>query len=86
MALSRCLEQHSPPQGRSTQYRSYVRPVGYPKTALVCGNPQCDLPGVIWLAPDECHDYQRGERIFSGPSNFTKMKADDAGLQQLGSR
>ena len=78
MALSRCLEQHASPQGRSHTYQAYVLPVGYPDTALVCGN--CDRPGAIWLTPPEADAYTRGERVFEGPNAFTKMRAGDGGL------
>jgi hypothetical protein len=81
MALSRCLEQHSPPQGRLHTYQPYVFPVGYPDTALVCGT--CCRPGAIWLTPAEADEYTRGERVFEGPNAFTKMRACDGGLQSL---
>lgn len=81
MALSRCLEAHSPPQGRSNVYQAYVLPLGYPDTALVCGN--CDRPGAIWLTPEEARAYDSGERAFEGPNAFTKMRAGNNGLQTI---
>lgn len=79
MALCRCLSSnHSWPKGRKTQYVAYVKPVGYPNTALICG--LCDLPGVIWLNPKEKESYEKGTRIFHGPNNFTRMRADDSGV------
>lgn len=83
MALSRCLEKHSHPQGRRMHYTGYVYPMGYPDSALICGNPECDNPGVIWLNQEEEGDYRNGRRIFDGPNNFTKMKADDSGFHGL---
>jgi hypothetical protein len=81
MALARCLEKHSPPRGRTTSYGNFVSPLGYPKTALICGNPECDFPGVIWLTPVESQSYSKGERVFAGPNNFAKMEADDTGVK-----
>lgn len=78
MALSRCLKNHSWPQGRTTQYMGYVFPIGYPQTSLICG--RCDEPGVIWLNDSEVKAYQSGERIFDGPNNFTRMKSDEKGV------
>ncbi len=83
MALSRCLDHHSPPQGRTTTYSNYVLPVGYPVTALICGNPQCEEPGAVWLTTDEAAEYTNGGRIFEGPNRFAKMKADNGGLRTL---
>ncbi len=77
MALCRCLNAHACPKGRTTRYVAYVHPVGYPKTALICG--LCTNPGVIWIDSNELSQYRNGQRIFSGPNNFTKMMADDAG-------
>jgi hypothetical protein len=80
MALCRCLEEHSWPAGRRSNYVSYVLPLGYPDTALVCG--LCSRPGVIWLTQPEENAYQRGDRIFEGPNAFCKMKASDSGIYQ----
>ena len=81
MALCRCLEAHSWPRGITTEYIGYVKPVGYPSTALVCG--LCDNPGVIWLNTNEQRAYESGVRIFEGPNKFAKMKADDSGITYL---
>ena len=80
MALSRCLEKHKWPKGKKTRYIGYVKPVGYPNTSLICG--LCENPGVIWLDSSEERDYQNKQRIFEGPSNFAKMKADDSGIHR----
>ena len=78
MSLCRCLELHSHPKGRTTTYVAYVKPLGYPNTALICG--LCNNPGVLWLDSSEVKAYLNGTRIFSGPNAFTKMKADDSGI------
>ena len=80
MALCRC-ERHGQPQGRTVEYVAYVLPLGYPNTALICG--RCDAPGLIWLDKREVLAYEDGQRIFKGPSNFTKMKADDSEIRTL---
>jgi hypothetical protein len=59
MVLCRCLTNHSWPQGRKgDNYVGYVMPLGYPKTALICG--LCDAPGVIWLTVPEKKEYGTG--------------------------
>jgi hypothetical protein len=79
MALTRCLSHHAWPQGKKgNNYVGYVMPIGYPKTALICG--LCDNPGVIWLTVKEKKEYESGIRIFIGPNKFAKMMADDAGV------
>jgi hypothetical protein len=80
MALCRCLEMHGKPEGRATSYTAYLHPVGYPDTALTCG--LCDNPGVIWVNDQEVEAYKNGERIFSGPNAFAKMRADDSGARK----
>ena len=81
MALCRCLQTHAWPKGRIRKYIAYVKPVGYPNTSLICG--LCDNPGVIWLDRLEVSAYLNGQKIFDGPSAFTRMKADDDGIQDL---
>lgn len=78
MALSRCLEEHAWPRGTKKSYVGYVHPVGYPQTALVCGG--CERPGVIWLTDSERKTYAGQERIFCGPNNFARVKADNSGF------
>lgn len=80
MALCRCLESHSWPVGRRSNYVSYVLPIGYPDTALVCG--LCLNPGVIWLTESEEAAYHQGNRIFTGPNAFCQMKASDNGVNK----
>jgi hypothetical protein len=79
MALCRCLGKHSPPKGRKNEYVGYAKPVGYPNSALVCGI--CDCVGVIWMTKPEVDLYRMGERIFDGPNNFARMKADNSGIR-----
>lgn len=78
MALCRCLEAHPRPEGRTAAYVAYVLPVGYPDTSSICGI--CSNPGVIWLTEEERQQYRAGERVFQGPNNFVRMRADDQGL------
>jgi hypothetical protein len=82
MALCRCLELHSWPIGKKASYVSYVFPIGYPSTALICGITNCCNPGVIWLTESEKVAYENGQRIFTGPNAFAKMKASENGLYQ----
>ena len=81
MTLCRCLEKmHAWPKGLKQSYVAYVYPIGYPDTSSICGRRDCDKPGVLWLTDGEVDHYNSGVRIFMGPNNFTKMKADDRGL------
>jgi len=78
VALVRCRECGVQPAGRGNYTRTYIRsvePVGYPDTALVCGKPSCDRPGLIWLEKAEVQDYDRGERLFHLQTNATKVRA-----------
>jgi hypothetical protein len=80
MALCRCLDIHAWPEGRIAAYVAYALPVGYPDTSSICG--RCYEPGVIWLTKEEKKQYQAGTRIFAGPNNFVRMRADDGGLHE----
>ena len=82
MALCRCKESHSPP--KSKRYVVYAHPIGYPDTSTICGNPKCRKPGLLWLDDSESKSYQNGQRIFGGPTNMTKTKADDKGIFKIG--
>lgn len=78
MALVRCEICGVKPPGHRGYKRSYVRnvkPVGYPNTALVCGTPTCDRPGLIWLEQPEATEYDRGVRVFALQTNTTKVRA-----------
>jgi len=80
MALCRCVK-HGWPKGRNgREYVASVEPVGYPDTAVICGLSNCDEPGLIWLDEGDLEEYYKGERVFTGSSNFTKVKAKDSPL------
>jgi hypothetical protein len=81
MALCRCLEKkHAWPEGRTAEYVAYVLPIGYPGTSSICGCRRCNKPAVIWLTEEEKNDYQKGKKIFHGPTYFVKVRADNGGL------
>lgn len=81
MALCRCLERHAWPKGRKgREYIAFIKPVGYPESSSICG--LCDNPGVIWIEAFEEAAYINDQRIFDGPNNFTRMKADDSGIHR----
>ena len=78
MALVRCKQcgVQKPGSGQYTRhYVGSVQPVGYPNTALVCGRPTCDRPGIIWLESSEEQEYQSGQRVFQLQTNATKVRA-----------
>lgn len=74
MALCRCKERHSNPQGRILDYIISVEPIGYPNTSSICGRRDCENPGLIWLTKKEKVDYEKGERIFSFASAVSKVR------------
>ncbi len=78
MALVRCGTCGGKPAGRGQYKRTYVRhvlPIGHPRSAVICGTPTCEKPGLIWLEQDEAQAYGRGERIFRLQTNTTNVQA-----------
>ena len=80
MALCRCPQLHAWPIGKKRVYVASVEPVGFPNQALICGSKRCVNPAVIWLEQSEVDAYREGERIFSGPTNMTRVTAGEGGI------
>lgn len=79
--LCRCLRAHGNPTATTGgDYVGYVLPIGHPDTGAICGRPWCAQVAVMWLKAKEANDYLQGVRVFSGPNNFTKVKAMDGGV------
>ena len=77
MAYARCLD-HKP---RNTVYSSYAKPIGYPKSSIICSKVDCSNQGLIWLNGNEERNYQNGERVFSVlNNNFAEVKVNDSGI------
>jgi hypothetical protein len=74
MALVRCATCGVKPAA-SDRYARHVPPFGGEKTALVCGTPSCERPGLIWLEAHEAGAYDHGQRIFRLNTNTTKVRA-----------
>jgi hypothetical protein len=74
MALVRC-EHHGKPKGRSVNYVRYVKPVGWPETAAICGRSGCEQPGLIWLSEVESRSYDRGNHVFEFNNASMKVRA-----------
>lgn len=72
MALVRC-ETHGRPRGRKHDYVTAVRPIGYPKSAAICGSGNCVAPGLVWLTEEEDVAYRAGERVFPVPNAAVKI-------------
>ena len=70
MALCRCKE-HKPQRGGHQE--GPVNPIGYPVTSSICGLPNCNNPGVIWLSVAEIESYGLGRRIFTFDHNCSKV-------------
>ena len=75
MAIVRCADCGTSGPHYTHEYVSSVRPVGGEITALVCGKPSCNNPGLIWLEKAESDAYKRGERIFGLLRNRAKVRA-----------
>lgn len=75
MASVRC-RRHTP-NGRTRNYTAPVLPVGYPNAATICGSFPCRQTGLIWLDESERRAFDRGERVFQGPTNALKFRAAD---------
>lgn len=72
MARSRCLH-HNP---RARTFPSYVEPVGYPDSALICGITDCNEQGLIYLDHNDIASLTANpaQVIFGGFSSLAKMK------------
>lgn len=78
MALVRCepcMTKASRAGHIKRTYVVHVQPVGYPNTAVFCGSPSCESPGLIWLEGEEQRAYNAGRRLFSLQTNTTKVRA-----------
>lgn len=78
MALVRCEDcgVKQPGQGHyKLKYVTHVLPIGHPRSAIICGRPRCQNPGLIWLVEKESKAYDKGQRIFSLKTSTTKVCA-----------
>ena len=58
----------------SKSYRHTVRPIGYPKTAAICG--RCDKPGKVFLSEMEMKKYRSGKTVFGFNNNVMKVEVE----------
>lgn len=56
----------------SQKYQHAVDPIGYPKTAAICG--RCDRPGKALLSDSEFEEYQSGKTVFGFNSNVIRVE------------
>ena len=61
---------------KRTYHATPVNPVGYPKTAAICGTKDCQNSGQVWLENFEYAEYANGERIFSVKTNTVKIRVE----------
>ena len=77
MAIVRCENCGCPKGKKGNVYSPTPRyPVGHPNSGIVCGTPNCDNPGLVWLLDKEQRAYVAGsQRVFklTGDYNFTKF-------------
>ncbi len=74
MALARCADCGIPDGRTKTYSRTFYYPSGYPGDGVICARPDGRKSALVWLTPDEESAYERGERIFSIPSQGAKLK------------
>lgn len=75
MAICRCLECGKPiGRGAKGPYLGYVKPIGYPTTALICGQRACNNPGLIWVKQHDLNILQSGQTVLEGETNVAKME------------
>ena len=48
---------------------------GLDMTAVICGSPSCERPGLIWLEEHDVAEYSRGSRIIDLLRTRTKVRA-----------
>ncbi len=78
MAIVRCRERHSPPQGKTHSYRLGVAPAGDGE-GVRCGHRGCPHKGLVWLDVPEAADFQGGEREFHLHNGYqVKFRVSDA--------
>lgn len=61
----------------SKNYRFTANPIGYPKTAAICG--QCENPGKVLLNDAEWGQYQAGRTVFGFNSNIVRIELEPHG-------
>jgi len=71
--LLRCEKHPSKP------YRYTANPVGYPKTATICGREKCENPGKALLNEAEWRQYRAGQTVFVFNSNVVKIQLEPHG-------
>jgi hypothetical protein len=64
MAILLCKD-HPPDNTKAkSPYTAFVHPVGYPKTAVICGRKNCQNAAILWLNRAEQNKHKRGIRVF----------------------
>jgi hypothetical protein len=74
MALARC-EDHPPT--KPEKYARFALPIGFPRTAAICGRVECQRPARIWLTETETRDHARGMRVFRLDTHTIKVRVSD---------
>lgn len=75
MALVRC-DRHRRARGTKHMYVDFLRPVGFPNTAAICGRPGCEEPGLVSLTQQELDDYEAGQRVFPIFTHSAKVRVE----------
>jgi len=75
MAIARC-DKHTP-KGAKYDYRAYALPIGYPKTAAICGKMDCEEPARVWLTKNDHAAFKRGIRVFNIRAHAVKLRVSD---------
>ncbi len=83
MAICRCAE-HAPLNQNKHTYTHLIEPIGYPKTAAICGHIiddksdiRCEEIGMVYLTSFELHNFQQGHRVFTLATSTIRVKVKD---------
>ena len=57
-------------------YVEWAKPVGFARTAAVCGKPGCENAGKLWLTSDEHTAYQSGQTVFEVKTRTVKIAVE----------
>ena len=58
MARVRCKSCGRPKGTKHTYSTTPRKPVGHPKSGLICGSESCENPGLVWLTEAEDRQYK----------------------------
>lgn len=85
MALVRCHDHYPNPNMTERNYVVAVEPVGYPRTAAICGRKGRghNEPGHVLLHESEYEQYQQGQRVFDPNTGSVDIRVTDSFVEEF---